>query len=78
VIVQEARRSQRFSLEDVIAGIRRELIKEYLISPYAVALIAGGTLPKACPNVDVLDCGDGERAMIEIVQGPAAAPKVRT
>jgi acyl-CoA synthetase (AMP-forming)/AMP-acid ligase II/acyl carrier protein len=46
VIVQEARRSQRHSLDDVIAGIRRELVQEYLISPYAVVLIAGGTLPK--------------------------------
>jgi acyl-CoA synthetase (AMP-forming)/AMP-acid ligase II/acyl carrier protein len=46
VIVQEARRSQRFTMDDVIAGIRRELVKEYLISPYAVLLVAGGTLPK--------------------------------
>ena len=31
---------------DVIAAIRRGLVKEYLLSPYAVILIAGGSLPK--------------------------------
>ena len=46
VIVQEARRSTRYSLDDVIASIRREVVKEYLVSPYAVILIAGGSLPK--------------------------------
>ncbi len=46
VIVHEVRRSRRFSLDDVIAAIRRELVKEYLLSPYAVVLIAGGSLPK--------------------------------
>jgi len=46
IVVQEARRSSRYRLEDVIQAIRRELAEEFLLLPHAVALIAGGTLPK--------------------------------
>jgi acyl-CoA synthetase (AMP-forming)/AMP-acid ligase II len=46
VIVHEVRRSSRYSLDDVLTSIRRELAEEYLFSPYAIVLIPGGTLPK--------------------------------
>jgi len=46
VVVQEAKRSDRYDLGDIIADIRRELAEEFTISPYVVVLIAGGSLPK--------------------------------
>ena len=46
VVVQEGRRSARFSMDDILASIRRELGGQYLISPHAVVLVPGGSLPK--------------------------------
>lgn len=46
VIVHEVRRTRRYSLADVLAAIRRELAEEYLLVPYAITLIPGGSLPK--------------------------------
>ncbi|HIQ21835.1 MAG TPA: hypothetical protein EYH34_11455 [Planctomycetes bacterium] len=46
VVVHECRGSSRFRLEDVVAKIRRELATEYLLTPYAILLIPGGTLPR--------------------------------
>ena len=46
VVVQEARRSKRFSMDEILLAIRRELAEQYDISPYAVVLVPGGSLPK--------------------------------
>ncbi len=46
VVVQEGRRSARFDMDDILASIRRELGQQYLISPHAVVLVPGGSLPK--------------------------------
>lgn len=46
VIVQEVRRTRACDFDTVMAGIRRELAEEYLLTPYAVVLVAGGTVPK--------------------------------
>lgn len=46
IVVQEARRSDRYALDEVIAAIRREVAAEIGVAPYAVVLIAGGTAPK--------------------------------
>lgn len=46
IVVQELRRTRRFSTDEIIRRIRQELAEEYLLQPYAVALVRGGSLPK--------------------------------
>lgn len=46
VVVHEARRSKRYDLQDALVEIRRELAEEHDLTPHAVVLIPGGTLPK--------------------------------
>ena len=46
VIVQETVRAKRYTSDDILAAIRRELIEEIEISPHAIVLIPGGALPK--------------------------------
>lgn len=46
IVVQELRRSRRFSTDEVLSSIRRELAEEYLLQPHAILLVRGGSLPK--------------------------------
>jgi len=46
VVVQEARRSKKHNVDDVLAAIRQAVAEEHGVVPRAVVLIAGGTLPK--------------------------------
>jgi len=46
VLVHEVRRSNRYEMDEVLAAVRRELAESYLLSPYAIVLIPGGSLPK--------------------------------
>ncbi len=46
VIVQELTRHQRVDREALLADIRRDILRNHELAPYAIVLIRGGTLPK--------------------------------